>query len=63
MADLKIFLKESSELIDSNFGGGARRKNAIFCSKFYKKLPKNAFSAFFQKFACGAENFVKIGSL
>ena len=61
--DPKIFLKAPSAPIYTNFEGERAPKNAIFLSTFFKKCPKTAFFLlFFQKFACGAENFAKIGA-
>ena len=63
--DPKIFLKAPLAPIYTNFEGErAPKKNAIFLSKFFKKCPKTAFLTvfFFQKFACGATKFAKIGA-
>ena len=39
-------------------------KKRNFLVKIFQKVPKNAFfdCFFFHKFACGAENFAKIGA-
>ena len=58
-----MFLKAPSAPIYTNFEGErAPKKNAIFLSTFFKKCPKTAFLTVFQKFACGADNFAKIGA-
>ena len=48
LTNLKNFLKAPR--------GSARRKNAIFWPKFFKKCLKTLFILFFKKFACDAEN-------
>ena len=49
MSDMKTFLKAPSAPIYDNFEGGARRKNAIFCSKVFKNCIKTPFLACFLK--------------
>ena len=59
LTDHKIFLKAPWAPIYTNFEGGARgEKREIF-----QKVPNNAFFDIFTKFACGAENLVKLGPL
>ena len=61
--DPKIFLRAPSAPIYTKFEGElAPKKTLFFLSKFFKKCPKTAFLTVFQKFACGAENFTKIGA-
>ena len=62
--NLKIFLKAPLAPIYTNFEGGARaKKKRNFSVKVFQKVPKNAFfGLLFQNFACGAENFAKIGT-
>ena len=46
------------------WGGIARQKKTrFFCQSFSPKKPRNAFLAFIVKFACGADNVLKKGSL
>ena len=48
--------------IYTNFEGErAPKKTRFFCQHFSKSAQKRLFWLFFQKFACGAENFAKIG--
>ena len=62
--DLKNVPKAPLAPTYTNFEGGARQKNAIFWSTFSKRCIKTPFLAcFFHKFACGTENFAKLGSL
>ena len=64
LTDLKKFFNAPLAPIYTNFEGApkkrwkkrAPKKSVFFLSKFSKKCLKNAF---YQKFACGAENFVK----
>ena len=52
--------------IHSNLREGARAERTQFFVEFVQKVHKNAlFGLFFfnQKFACGADNFVTLGSL
>ena len=61
--DPKIFLKAPSAPIYTNFEGErAPKKTQFFCQNFSKSAQKRLFWLFFQKFACGAENFAKIGA-
>ena len=60
----KIFLKAPLVPKYTYFEGGARIKKCEFLVKFFQKDPKNDFFfAFFQIFACGAENLIKMRSL
>ena len=62
----KIFSKYAfGANIYSIWGGARAKKNAIVLSTFSKKCPKTAFLTcfFFQKFACGAENMAKTGTI
>ena len=56
------FLKAHSAPIYTNFEGKARAGKTRFFGQNFPKKPKNAFFAFFQNFACGAENLAKIGT-
>ena len=63
LTDPKIFLKAPSAPIYTNFEGErAPKKTQFFCQNFSKSAQKRLFWLFFQKFACGAENFAKIGA-
>ena len=58
--DPKIFLKAP---MYTYFEGGERaEKTQFFGQNFFKKCLKTPFLAFFQNFACGAENLSKIGT-
>ena len=60
---LKFFLKAPLAPIYSNFEGErAPKKTRFFCNIFSKSAQKRLFWLFFQKFACGPENFAKIGA-
>ena len=64
MPDPKIFLKAPAAPIYANFEGECAPKKRNFLVKLFQKLPINAFfGLFFQNFACGAENLVKMGFL
>ena len=60
--DPKIFLKAPSAPI--YLMGEREPKKRNFLVKIFQKVPKNAFldCFFFQKFACNAESFGKIGA-
>ena len=59
--DPKIFLKAPLAPIYTNFEGErAPKKTRFFCQNLSKSAQKRLFWLFFQKFACGAENFAKI---
>ena len=61
--DSKIFLKAPLAPIYTNFEGErAPKKTLFFCQNFSKSAQKRLFWLFFQKFACGAQNFSKIGA-
>ena len=62
--DPKIFLKAPSAPIYTNFEGErAPKKRVFFCLNFPKSAQKVLFDLFFfQKIACGAENFAQTGS-
>ena len=58
--DPKIFLQPP---MYTYFEGGERaEKTQFFGQNFFKKCLKTPFLAFFQNFACGAENLSKIGT-
>ena len=57
LTDPKIFLKAPLAPIYTNFEGERAPKKRNFSKSAQKRL----FRLFFQKFACGAENFAKIG--
>ena len=61
--DPKNFLKVPMAPIYTKNEEGARRKNAIFWSKFSKKVPKNAFFGlfFFQKLPAAQKFWPKQG--
>ena len=63
LTDLKTFLKASVAPIYTNFEGERALKKRNFLVKFSKKCLKTPFFGLFHKFACCAENFVKLGSL
>ena len=44
------------------WGGASAKKTQFFCQNFSKSAQKRLFWLFFQKFACGAENFSKKGA-
>ena len=61
--DPKFFLKAPSAPIYTNFEGErAPKKTLFFCQHFSKSAQKRLFLTVFSKFACGAENFAKIGA-
>ena len=62
--DPKNVLKAPMAPIYTKYEEGARRKNAIFWSKFSKKCLQTPFFGlfFFQNYACAAENLVKTGT-
>ena len=61
--DPKTFLKAPSAPEYTNMRAKIQPKKRNFLVTIFKKVPMNAFFCFFfQKFACGAENMVKMGS-
>ena len=61
--DPKMFLKAPMAPIYTNSEGERAPKKRDFFVKIFQKVAKNwLFWQFFQKLACGAENFAKIGA-